>query len=36
VSWYGLEVFPTHAQRVAQVGKTDLANDKGGGNAEEL
>jgi hypothetical protein len=36
VSWYGLEVFPAEAQRFAQVGKADFANDKGGGDAEDL
>jgi hypothetical protein len=36
VSWYGLEVFPAQAQRVAQVGKADSTNDKWGGDAEPL
>src|SRR5258705_12407780 len=36
VSWDGLEVFPAQAQRVAQVGKVDLANDKGGRDAKQL
>src|SRR6202043_3420048 len=36
VSWNGLEVFPAEAQRVAQVGKADFANDKCGGDAEQL
>src|SRR6201993_5130018 len=29
VSWYSVEVFPTQAQRIAQVEKADLANDIG-------
>jgi hypothetical protein len=36
VGWDGLEVFPAQAQRVGQVGKADLANDKSGGDAEQL
>src|SRR6266436_892604 len=36
VSWYGLEIFPAQAQRLAQVGQADLANDKWGGDAERL
>src|SRR6202043_2966156 len=36
VSWYGLEVFPAQAQRVAQVGKADFSNDECAGDAEQL
>src|SRR6266849_1841982 len=36
VTWYGLEIFPAQAQGLAQVGQADLANDKGGSDAEHL
>src|SRR6266436_7891944 len=36
VTWYGLEIFPAQAQRLAQVGQADFANDKWAGNAERL
>src|SRR5439155_4324559 len=29
VTWYGREIFPAQAQRRAQVGQADFANDKG-------
>src|SRR6202022_2215705 len=36
VAWYGLEIFPAQAQRGAQVGQADFANDKRGGDAEHF
>jgi hypothetical protein len=36
VTWYGLEIFKAEAQRVAQIGEADFANDKSGGDAERV
>src|ERR1700722_7709431 len=34
MTWHGLEIFPAEAQRIAQVGQADFANDKRAGDAE--
>src|SRR5882757_8522868 len=36
VTWHGLEIFPTQAQRDAQVGHADFANDKWAGDVDRL
>src|SRR5450755_503107 len=36
VTWHGLEIFPAQAQRVAQVGQADFANDKWADDADCL
>ncbi len=36
VTWYGLEILPAQAQRVAQVGQADFANDKWADDADCL
>src|SRR6266404_8778354 len=36
VAWYGLKIFPAQAQRVAQVGHADFANNKWGGSSQHL
>jgi hypothetical protein len=36
VTRHGLEIFPAQAQRGAQVGQADFANDKGAGDADRL
>src|SRR6478672_6134744 len=36
VTWYGLEIFPAQAQRLAQVRWADFANGKWAGDAERL
>src|SRR5215468_8288534 len=36
VTWYGLEIFPAQAQRVAQIGQAKLSNDSRAGITERV